>query len=113
MSRSILRRRLRLYAGSFKAGRELEAIAAASAWLERSVTWSNQPATTGPAATALVPDEPGYLEWPVASQVQAMYQANHGFVLRDRSEGATGIEQVLHSREKGGDNPPQLVISFG
>jgi hypothetical protein len=78
------------------------------------VTWSNQPATAGSAATTVVGDEPGYLEWAVGPHVERMYAgANHGFVLRDRTEGASGIEQALHSREKGSDNPPELVISFG
>jgi hypothetical protein len=105
--------RLRLYAGSYKAGRTLEAVAAASAWLENAVTWSNQPAVTGPAAATTIADRPGYLEWPVPSQVQSMYTGvNHGFLLRDRIEGQDGIEQVLYSREKG-ESPPQLVISFG
>jgi hypothetical protein len=77
------------------------------------VTWSNQPAATGPAAATVVADRPGYLEWSVPSQVQSMYTGvNHGFVLRDRIEDQDGIEQVLYSREKG-ESPPQLVISYG
>jgi large repetitive protein len=56
----------------------------------------------------------GYREWSVASQVQAMYVVgNHGFLVRDATEGGNGIEQGFHSREKGADNPPRLVVSFG
>jgi hypothetical protein len=39
--------------------------------------------------------------------------ANHGFLARDSAEGGSGVEQGVHSREKGNDNPPQLVIRFG
>ena len=37
---------------------------------------------------------------------------NYGFLLQDATEGESGAEQQLHSREKG-VNPPQLVITFG
>jgi hypothetical protein len=38
---------------------------------------------------------------------------NHGLVVRDSVEGGGGLDQNFHSREKGNDNPPTLVISFG
>jgi hypothetical protein len=38
--------------------------------------------------------------------------ANHGFLIRDSVENGNGTEQAFHSREKGTDNPPQLVITF-
>jgi hypothetical protein len=38
---------------------------------------------------------------------------NNGFLVRDRMPGGSGVEQNFHSREKGTDNPPRLVISFG
>jgi hypothetical protein len=76
------------------------------------VTWSNQPATTGPAAT--VASAPGYREWSVGAHVQAMFAGgNHGFLVRDAVENGGGMEQGFHSREKGTDNPPALVITFG
>jgi large repetitive protein len=103
---------LRLYASSYKEGRTLEALGLAASWTEGAVTWNNQPATTGAAATAA--SGPGYREWTVTSQVQGMYSgANHGLVVRDRTENGGGIEQGFHSREKGTDNPPQLVVTFG
>jgi hypothetical protein len=37
--------------------------------------------------------------------------ANHGFLIRDATEGAGGAEQQFHSREKG-VSAPQLVITF-
>ena len=76
------------------------------------MTWSNQPATAGAAAT--VASGTGYREWSAAAQVQAMYTGgNNGFLIRDAAEGGSGLEQGFHSREKGTDNPPRLVITFG
>jgi hypothetical protein len=99
-----------VYAASAKTGRTLEALPLAGAWSENQVTWSNQPATTGAAATTA--SGSGYREWNVTSHVQAMYDtgANHGFLIRDAVE-STDAEQQFHSREKG-ENPPQLVIRF-
>jgi hypothetical protein len=35
------------------------------------------------------------------------------FLVRDANENGGGMEQGFHSREKGANNPPQLVITFG
>jgi hypothetical protein len=100
---------LRLYAPSAKTPRTIQALRLASAWSENLVNWSNQPQTTGAAATAAAGT--GYREWSVTAQVQAMYSdANHGFLIRDAVEGQDA-EQQFHSREKG-ENPPQLVVRF-
>jgi large repetitive protein len=105
--------KLRLYATSYKTGRTLQALRLFSSWTESGLTWSNQPQTTGPAATAA--SGAGYRELTVTSQVQAMYApgANHGFLVRDVTENGTGLDQAFHSREKGTDNPPRLVVTFG
>jgi hypothetical protein len=102
---------LRLYSASATTGRAIEALRISGAWAESSVTWNNQPATTGAAATT--GSGSGYREWNVTAQVQAMYAttANHGFLIRDAAEGGTGSEQQFHGREKG-ENPPMLVITF-
>ena len=100
---------LRLYSPSAKTPRTIQALRLASAWSENLVNWSNQPLTTGPAATTAAGT--GYREWSVTAQVQAMYvEANHGFLIRDSVEGQDA-EQQFHSREKG-QNPPQLVVRF-
>ena len=105
--------RLRLYAGSYQSGRTLQALRLNGNWTETAVTWSNQPATTGAAATAPSRSSAGYVEWTVTAQVQSMYSgANHGFLVRDSAENGGGFEQAFHSREKG-DNRPQLVVTFG
>jgi hypothetical protein len=104
--------KFRLYASSFKDGRTLQALRLGGSWTERAVNWNNQPATTGVAATAT--SASGYVEWTATSQVKGMYSgANNGFLVRDSVEGGNGVDQQFHSREKGTDNPPQLVITFG
>jgi hypothetical protein len=102
---------LRLYAGSFRNGRTLQALQVNSAWTENNVTWGSQPATTGTAATTT--SGSGYRQWNVTTQLQGMFNAgaNHGFLIRDAVEGQNH-EQQFHSREKAPDNPPQLVVSY-
>jgi hypothetical protein len=100
--------KLRMYAGSHKDGRTLHAIALAASWSESGVTWANQPATAGSAASTS--SGSGYREWAVTSLYS---QAANGFLIRDASENGQGVEQAFHSREKAPDNPPQLVITFG
>jgi hypothetical protein len=81
----------------------------------RSYTGSRPgPCQPGSGAAATAKSGFGYREWTVTSQVQAMYApgANNGFLIRDASENGGGLDQGFHSREKGTDNPPQLVISF-
>jgi hypothetical protein len=102
---------LRLYAASWTTGRALEALRIADPWAEDTVTWSNQPATTGSAATTS--SGSGYREWSVSAQVQAIYDtgSNYGFLIRDATEGGGGFEQQFHSHRKG-ENVPMLVIHF-
>lgn len=103
---------LKLYAGSHKTGRTLQALQVTSAWTEGNVRWNNQPGTGTQAATTA--SGSGWRQWSVAQQVGAMYSgANHGFLIRDAAENGGGHEQGFNSREKGSDNPPQLVITFG
>jgi hypothetical protein len=105
---------LRLYAASYKSGRTLQAFRLSSTFTEMGVNWSSQPTTTGTAATAASPSTATYVNWNVASQVQAMYSGtNTGFLIRDSVENGPGMDQAFNSREKGADNPPQLVITFG
>jgi predicted outer membrane repeat protein len=102
---------LRLNAQSATEGRTLEALQVASAWSETNVTWSNQPATTGPAVAT--PSGAGALEWAVTGQVQDMFvSANHGFLIRDAEENGVGEEQTLNSRLKLSDGPPELILIF-
>jgi hypothetical protein len=103
---------LRLYASSSVAGRTLSVQQVAASWTQSGVTWNNQPTRTGPAATAV--SATGWIEWTVTDQVNAMYTGtNNGLMVRDDVEGGSGFQQAFHSREKGTDRPPELVITFG
>jgi hypothetical protein len=102
---------LRLFSTAAVNGRTLDAYRAAGAWTEPGVTWNNQPATSGTAASAA--SGTGWRAWAVTPQVLEMYSGtNHGFLIRDRTENATSAaEQKFDSREN--TNRPQLLLTFG
>jgi hypothetical protein len=102
---------LRLYSASWSSNRTLQALRINASWTESGVKWSNQPATTGTAATTT--SGSGYRQWSVTALVQTMYDtgANNGFLIRDANEGGGGSEQQFHGREKG-ESLPQLLITF-
>jgi len=107
---------LRLYATSPGAGRTIEALRAAAPWSEVAVTWSNQPATAGVAATSASLGSSGWQEWGVLDQAEAMYTgANHGFLVKDSAaSGVLPPRQGYQSREGApADRRPQLVLEFG
>jgi hypothetical protein len=105
---------LRMYSGSYKEGRTLQVNRLLAAWTEGAVNWNTQPGANGTNVFAQSRSSAGYVEWAVTAHVQAMYTlGNHGFLIRDASENGAGMEQSFNSREKGADNPPQLVITFG
>ncbi len=101
---------LRLFAASTSGSqRTLQALRLNGSWTEGGVNWSNQPATTGTAATTT--SASGWRQWTVTSIVGAMYAStNNGFLIRDATEGQDA-EQQFHAREKG-SNGPQLVLTF-
>jgi hypothetical protein len=102
---------LRVYAGAASSGqRTLQALRLNGSWTETGVTWQNQPATTGTAATTT--SGTGYRQWNVAAIVQNQYSSgtNNGFLIRDATENQDA-EQQFYAREKG-ENPPQLVVTF-
>jgi hypothetical protein len=104
---------LRMYNKSPISGRTLEALANATAWTENGVNWSNQPTTTGSAATATTPASAGWMQWDVTAHVQAMYAgSNYGLKVKDQSENAAGFEQQFDSREAS-TNRPELVVTIG
>ena len=84
-------------------------------WTAASITWSNEPAVLGPAATnAATTSVPGWQEWVVTDHVLAQYTAgNNGFLLRDRTENsATAREQVYYDRQDA-TYTPSLVLTWG
>jgi len=102
---------LYVYAASAALDRVLGVIPLAGDWVEETVTWSNQPAMTGTAITAVSDFE--VRRWDVTSHVQTMYAAgqNHGFLIRDMAENGSGSEQQFVSRENAEDGP-ELLIRF-
>jgi hypothetical protein len=105
---------LTLQATSAANGRTIQAFQANGSWTETGVTWNNQPATSGSAATSA--SGSGARTWTVTSQVQGMYSGtNNGFLLKDSSEGAALPQtQTYQSREGTPDSQdPQLSITFG
>ena len=101
---------LSMFQSGVQGTRTLEVYRAASSWTETGITWNNQPATAGNPSTTV--GGTGWRQWSVNSQVRNMYSnGNHGFVLRDETEGSsTSYEQKFDSREK--TNQPVLVITF-
>lgn len=104
---------MRLYAASSTSGRTIQAIRVTGNWAEGGVTWANQPATTGTAATTGSGSGTGYRSWTVTSQVQAIFSSgtNNGFLIRDATEGGSGREQQFHGREKG-EFMPELIVQY-
>jgi large repetitive protein len=110
----VVEAKLRLYSSSFAASRTLQALALAAPWTESGVTWMNQPATIGAAASAPSRSSAGYVAWTVTAQARRMYAGgNHGFLVRDGAEGGGGAGQGFNSRERGATRPPLLVVTFG
>ena len=93
-------------------GRTLNVFQAAATWVETTVTWANQPATTGSSSSAASASS-GNISWTVTSQVQAMYSGtNTGFIIKDSAEASGSGNQKYNSREAA-SNKPQLSITFG
>jgi len=105
---------LRLFATSASGGRTIDVYALAGPWTETGVTWSNQPATAGPATAGA--SGTGWRTWDTTSAVAAMYSGtNNGFLVRDRNEGALVAQtQQYQSREGSPDSQdPELALTFG
>jgi hypothetical protein len=106
---------LRLYAAKPGSGRTIEALRLSGAWTETGVTWSNQPATIGSAATSASLSTAGWQQWNVLSQVEGMYSgANNGFLVKDSvANGVLPPHQAYQSHEATPDGQdPQLVLGF-
>lgn len=101
---------LRVNASASDTGRTIDAYRVNASWTETGVTWNNQPATTGSAASAT--SATGWNEWEVTSHVQSMYSgSNHGFLIRDANEdNSFARTQDYSSRE--GASPPELVLTY-
>jgi large repetitive protein len=103
--------RLRLYADSGAEGFKVDAVRAATPWVETAVNWENQPGTTGSVITAWSID--GYMTWNVTAHVREMIGGvNNGWLVRDAMDGTDlAGGHGFYAREKG-EFPPQVVINF-
>ena len=107
---------LRLYTSSPGGGRTIEVYRLNGAWTEAGVTWNNQPATTGTAASSASLSSAGFQSWNVLAQVQAMYSGtNNGFLVKDSADSAVlSVSQTYQSRNGSPDSQdPELRLTFG
>jgi CSLREA domain-containing protein len=104
---------LRMWNDAPKNGRTIQALRLGATWAETGITWANQPATLGAAATVPSGSTKGWREWNVTTHVVDMLlaSAQHGFLIRDAVENQGSSEQQFFSREKSSERP-QLVVRF-
>ena len=92
-------------------GRTIQAFRSAAAWSESTVTWNNQPSTTGTACTGPSVTS-GNFEADVLSCVQALYSGtNNGFLIRDSVETLNRVQQ-WGSSEGSAANQPRLIVAW-
>jgi hypothetical protein len=98
--------------------RSYEARRVSAAWVESTVTWSNQPAVAGAATATTTGTTAGVtLSWPVTSDVQSFVAGsatNNGWRVADSSEGAlSAVSSVFGSRERAtAGERPTLVVTY-
>ncbi|HEX7247897.1 MAG TPA: phytase [Actinomycetota bacterium] len=83
--------------------------AASDAWVESTITWTNQPGVTGPVLANDTWNSTGYRAFDVTSAVMAGEPVS--FVLRHASGCSATADSTFHSREA--VNRPQLVLQTG
>jgi hypothetical protein len=103
-----------MYASTPAAGRTIQVFRAGASFNGSSVTWSNQPTTTGTAVTSPSLSASGYQQWDVTSLVASQYSGiNNGFVVRDASESAGTAAEQTYISDNAGSGFPVLVVTFG
>jgi hypothetical protein len=110
---SVVDASLRVYQLAANGTRTIQLLQASGAWAENTITWANQPGTTGTATTASTGT--GWRSWDATAHVQAMVAGtNNGFVLRDQTENsATEYKQEYASDEDSSFGPPELTVTWG
>lgn len=102
---------LRLFAKTAATGRTIEVYRAAASWTESTITWANQPATTGTAVTGV--SGTGWRTWTVTAHVQSMYSGtNTGFVVKDQAETGTQTRLQTYSSAEDSSNDPELIVNW-
>jgi hypothetical protein len=113
---------LRLYNDDPRSARvvHVHQISPAAGWSQSTVTWLDQPAITGSAASSTAGAAVGWQEWTVTGIVGAIYgsSANNGVMLRDAAENETDDGNRYASQDLGGvgtnaGTAPQLSVTWG
>jgi hypothetical protein len=99
------------------ADRTYDAYRVTSAWTEGGVTWGTRPSTAaGATATTTTGTTAGLTrQWGVSADVQAYVNGtatNHGWLVRDRSEGALQAQEGRFQSREAAGNQPLLAISY-
>ncbi len=109
---------LSLYATSVAAGRPIDVFQVnpvAPAWSDTTVTWQNQPGTTGSPASSNAPSAPNVVQkWQIAGLLNAVRSAgvDNGLMIEDAAENSvTSCSEYYDSNE--GTHPPQLALAWG
>ncbi|GAC1324052.1 MAG: hypothetical protein NVSMB13_04860 [Mycobacteriales bacterium] len=91
----------------------LNAMQVTGPWTELGITWSNQPGTAGPPATAVSAGPT--MTFAVGSQVQALYTSgDYGLAVIDSQEGlAAGLTTYASRSDAGGSMVATLSVTFG
>ena len=84
-------------------------------WTPGALTWSNQPAFVGTAATSAAPAAPGVQTWDVTAHTAVLMSGpNNGFVLKDAAEGQNGQTlQQYDEQSTAGGTPAVLRLTWG
>lgn len=81
-------------------------------WSETTVTWSNQPGSTGTGIVTSVDASSGYKTWTVKDVVKNWVNGTYGnYGLLVSYNGTTAFEKAFSSRENG-SNKPELVVDY-
>ena len=102
--------KLRLWTTAWDTGRTLSVVQITDPWSESgtgSVTWTNQPGTTGTPTTLTSTAGAGWREWTVTSLYSG---GENGFMIRDLTGLLAQPEQIFDSRENTHD--PELAVTF-
>lgn len=88
-----------------------------ASWGELSVTWNNKPAAaSSPTSSANTPSSPGWMEWDIASDIQAFVNGNpnYGWQISDANENSpTKYKTEFHTLESTSATlRPMLVIQY-
>lgn len=106
---------LTLNAGTAQAA-TMDVFRAASSWSAATLTWANQPAYTGDAASLTVSGVAGEHAFGVRDHVRAFYAgSNYGFVVKDQANTSSSTRYQVYDSFNHGTSTrrPKLTITWG